>query len=69
MVTTTDIKIIAERWKKGTRPLPTHEQKYGHQIVQILEKYNGNGLGVFNDPLEAVVFIILIEIMKERDKE
>ena len=67
MVTVTDMKIIIERWKKGTRPLKIHDMKSGQKVVGMLEKYNGNEFGMFDDPFEAATFILLVGMLKEQD--
>jgi len=66
MISSADIREIAERWKRATRPLKIHEQKYGHRLVKMLEEYNGEELKRFDDPLEAAAFIVLIQVVKEQ---
>jgi hypothetical protein len=66
MISSADMKEIAERWKRATRPLTIHDQKYGHRLVKMLEEYNGEELKRFNDPLEAAAFIVLIQMVKEQ---
>lgn len=67
MVTVTGMKIIIERWKKGTRPLKIHDKKSGQKVVGMLEKHEGTELKLFDDPFEATAFILLVEMLKERD--
>jgi hypothetical protein len=67
MVTVTDMKIIIERWKKGTRPLKIHDLKSGQKVVGMLEKYDGNEFKLFDDPFEAATFILLVGMLKEQD--
>lgn len=69
MVTATDLKKLTDRWKRGTRPLKLHDQKYGERLVQMLENYSGRKFGVFEDPLEEAAFILLIGMLKELDGE
>jgi len=69
MVTAADIRIIAERWKRATRPLKIHEQNYGHRLVTMLEHYNGEEIKRFDDPLEAAAFIVSIGMLKELDRQ
>ena len=37
--------------------------------MSILEKYKGNEFAFFDDPYEALVFMILIGLMKEQNTE
>ncbi len=68
MVTPTEWKIVLDRWKKGMRPLKIDDQVHGQKVIKMLEQYNGNEFGLFDDPYEAVTFVILIGMMKEQDK-
>ena len=67
MITAADIRTIAERWKRATRPLKIQDQKYGHHLVQMLGEYNGEEIKRFDDPLEAAAFIVLVRIVRELD--
>ena len=67
MISSADMKTISERWKRATRPLRIHEQKYGHRLVEMLEEYNGEEIKRFDDPLEAAAFIVLIGMLKDQD--
>jgi hypothetical protein len=67
MISSADIRTISERWKRATRPLRIHDQKYGHRLVKILEEYNGEEIKRFDDPLEAAAFIVLIGMLKDQD--
>lgn len=69
MVTEADMKQVIERWKRGIRPLKIYEQKYGEHLVQLLERYNGPDLRLFDDYLEAVAFILFIGLLKEMDNK
>ena len=68
MVTPTEWKIVVDRWKKGMRPLKIDDQQYGQKVIKILDKYVGNEFAQFDDPNEAVTFVVLIGMMKEQDK-
>lgn len=69
MVTAAEIKIIADRWKRATRPLKIHEQNYGHRLVAMLEQYHGEEIRRFDDPLEAAAFIVSIGMLKELERQ
>ncbi len=69
MVAVTEWKIVVDRWKKGMRPLKIQDQKYGQTVLNMLEKYKGNEFAFFDDPFEAVTFVVLMELMKEQDKK
>ena len=67
MISSAEIKTIAERWKRATRPLKIHDQKYGLRLVEMFNEYNGEAIKRFDDPLEAAVFTVLIEMLKDQD--
>ncbi|MCX6698669.1 MAG: hypothetical protein NTV68_01880 [Methanomicrobiales archaeon] len=67
MITITTMKKIRERWKKGMRPLKVHDAKSGHKVVGMLEKYDGSEFEMFDDPLEATTFLLLVGMLKEQD--
>jgi hypothetical protein len=69
MVGVTEMKTLVERWKRGTRPLKVDDLKYGIKVIRMLEHYKGPELAYFDDPLEAAIFILLIGMMRERDRE
>jgi hypothetical protein len=67
MVTAADMRIIAERWKRATRPLKIHDQEYGYRLAKMLAGYNGEEIKRFDDPLEAGAYIVLIGMLKDQD--
>lgn len=67
MVTAADIRIIADRWKRATRPLRIQDQGYGNRLVTMLEEYHGQEITRFDDPLEAAAFIVLIRMIREQE--
>ena len=68
MVSPVEWKIALDRWKKVMRPLKIQDQKYREHVIKILDKYGGTDLAFFDCPFKAVAFLILINLMKERDK-
>jgi hypothetical protein len=66
---TTGMKNVSVRWRKASRALKIDDQKYGIRLAEALERHKGPEYAMFDDPLEASVFFLLIEMMKERDKD
>ena len=49
------------------RPLKIDDPIHGHKVIKILEQYNRNEFGLFEDPYESQLWpIILIGLMKEQ---
>ncbi len=58
------------RWKKTTRALKIHEQHYGKQITDILERCTDAELALFRDPVEAAAFFCLVDVvMRSSDRD
>ncbi len=68
MSMTTGMKNVSERWRKASRALKIDDQKYGIRLAEALERHKGPEYAMFDDPLEASVFFLLIEMMKEKEK-
>jgi hypothetical protein len=67
MSMTTGMKNVSVRWRKASRALKLDDQKYGIRLAEALERHKGPEYAMFDDPLEASVFFLLIEMLKERD--
>jgi hypothetical protein len=68
MSMTTGMKNVSVRWRKASRTLKIDDQKYGIRLAEALERHKGPEYAMFDDPLEASVFFLLIEMMKELEK-
>ncbi|HOX34576.1 MAG TPA: hypothetical protein P5217_03775 [Methanoregulaceae archaeon] len=62
------VKDLSRRWSQATRALRADEQKYGSEIVRMVQQHSSEGFCAFDDPLESAVFSVLVEILKERDR-
>jgi len=58
-----------ERWGRIANRLPNNDLKYAIELLQLLEKRKGPELGYFDDPLEAVIVYVTIEILRGRKRE
>jgi len=65
MITAAEIRKIAGRWKRATRPLKIQDQKYGNQLAAMLAAYDRGDMPWCEDPLEAALFIVLTGLVKE----
>ncbi len=61
-------KVIAERWLRAKKALKKEDQIYAEKLAYLAKKHSNEAFYAFDDPLEAVVFSILIEIMKEMER-
>jgi hypothetical protein len=60
-------KEVSERWLKASRALKKEDQVYGQKIAEMAKKHSSEAFYALDDPLEAAVFSVLVEMMKEQD--
>jgi hypothetical protein len=62
------VNSIADRWARSGRALKREDQKYAKEIVELAKKHSSESFVGCNDPLEAAVFSVLVEILKRQDE-
>jgi hypothetical protein len=62
------VNSTAVRWARSARALKSEDQIYSEELVRIVKKHSSEAFIACNDPLEAVVFSALIEIIKRQDE-
>jgi len=63
------VKEVSDRWLRAKKALKREEQQYADRLSEMAKKHSSEGFYAFDDPLEAAVFSVLIEIWKELEKE
>jgi hypothetical protein len=61
------IKDVSTRWLKASRALKKEDQIYGQRLAEMAKKHSSEAFYALDDPLEAAVFSMLIEMLKEAD--
>ena len=56
------VNEIADRWGRASK-----KYKCGKRVVQIAKSYSSEGFMGCNDPLESVLFSIMVEMQKETE--
>lgn len=67
-----EVKKIVERWISVKRALKKEDQKAAQELAEMAKKHSSETFYLFDDPLEAAVFSILLEMQKkieEKEKE
>jgi hypothetical protein len=59
---------IAERWSRAVRALKRDDREHGRHLVALAKQHVSEGFVACNNPLEAVVFSILVELLKDREE-
>ena len=60
---------VAARWFKASRALNKDDQIYGKRLAQMVKMHSNEAFYALDDPLEAAIFSVLIELLKDKDKE
>lgn len=63
-----ELDEVILRWKKTTRALKIHEQKYGRHLTDVLERVTDAQLVHFRDPVEAAAFFCMLDLLKKTDE-
>lgn len=62
------VKEVSARWLKASKALKKEDQIYGQKLAEMAKKHSSEAFYALDDPLEAAVFSVLVEIVKEMDK-
>lgn len=57
-------KEVSERWLKTSRALKKEDQVYGQRLAEMAKRHSSEAFYALDDPLEAAVFSVLVEMMK-----
>jgi hypothetical protein len=60
---------LSGRWLRARRALRKEDQVYAENLAEMAKRHASEGFYAFDDPLEAAVFSVLIEILKELDAD
>jgi len=58
-------KEVSARRLKASRALKKEDQINGQKLAEMAKMHSSEAFYAFDDPLEAAVFSVLVEIMKE----
>lgn len=59
------VKDVAARWLKASKALKKEDQVYGQKLAEMVKKHSSEAFYALDDPLEAAVFSVLVEMIKE----
>jgi hypothetical protein len=63
------VKNTADRWMRVRKAMRQDDQVYAERLAEMAKRHASEGFYAFDDPLEAAVFSVLVEILKEIDRE
>jgi hypothetical protein len=62
------VKEVSARWLKASKALKKEDQVYGQKLAEMSKKHSSEVFYALDDPLEATVFSVLVELVKELDE-
>ena len=62
------VKDVSARWLKASKALKKEDQVYGQKLADMVKKHSSEAFYGLDDPVEAPVFSVLLELVKEMDK-
>jgi len=62
------VNSTADRWARSARALKKEDREYGERLVEMAKTHSSEAFVACDDPLEAVVFSALIEIIRRQDR-
>jgi hypothetical protein len=63
------VKDVSARWLKTSKALKKEDQVYGQKLAEMAKMHSSEAFYAFDDPLEATIFSVLLELMKDLDKD
>jgi hypothetical protein len=61
-------KDASARWLKASRALKKEDQIYGQKLAEMAKKHSSEAFYALDDPLEAVVFSVMVELLRMLEK-
>jgi len=59
------VKGVSERWLRARRALKREDMKYADKLAEMARRHSSEAFYAFEDPLEAALFSVLVEMLKE----
>jgi hypothetical protein len=63
------VKSTADRWARSARALRKDDQPYGEKLVALATMHASEAFYGCDDPLEAAVFSVLVEMLKKQEQQ
>jgi hypothetical protein len=60
------VRILTARWEQAARSLPGKDREHALRVVEMARRHSSECFYAFDDPLEAALFSVLLEMVKER---
>jgi hypothetical protein len=57
-------KAVSARWLKASRDLKKEGRVFGQKLFEMVKKHSREAFYALDDPLEAAVFSMLVELLR-----
>jgi hypothetical protein len=61
------VRDLSSRWARAGRALKKEDQVYGTRLAAMAKKHSSEAFYALDDPLEAAVFSVLVELLREME--
>jgi hypothetical protein len=62
------VNRIADRWARSARALKKEDRRYGERLAELAKMHASEAFVACDDPLEAAVFSVLVEMLRRQDQ-
>ena len=62
------VKGPIDHWARAARALRKDDKPYGERLVALAKKHSSEAFYGCDDPLEAVIFSVLVEMLKQQEE-
>ncbi len=63
------VRDVSARWMKASKALRKEDQIYGQMVAEMAKKHSSEAFYAMDDPLEAAIFSVLVEMMKAKEEK
>ena len=63
------VKGTTDHWARSTRALKKEDRPYGERLVALARRHSSEAFYGCDDPLEAAVFSVLVEMLRQQDEQ
>lgn len=63
-----EVRKLARRWERAGRALKPDDSVCARRLAEMIEKHSSEIFYGFDDPLEASVFSVLVELIKKMEE-
>ena len=63
------VKDVSAKWLKASKALKKEDQICGQKVAEMARKHSSEAFYALDNPLEAAVFSVLVELVKHMDEQ